>query len=443
MNKLDILPQNMSWRTDGIAGKLAPSSGDSGNGDSRDQANLIFAAFIQDLSDEAAVGGGGASETGRSSPTLANLMPQEKSENSSETTDDTSGPDASQVALGPDWSSLATLMQQPRPGAQQVVAAPQDGAIPRISAASTPASDSASSLFDLLGSQSGAEDADGEAINLSNMPRQKASVLHQEAHFKPVLLASGAASTDHRNDSDQNIVPLMSAQEEANAKGAQERAGREIGTTVKNGDASRSRGDVPAGADAAGGRDAEPSTMHAVTHRVTNAIIDEAKAMPVQQDSQIRRAEAFSPLGTIRPSEGVVRILNIQLHPVELGTVTVKMKLSGDQLEMELHVARDEAAEVLKRDSEKLTSLLRMSGYRPDVLTIHTAGTDSAQASGQRQSSSELSQPQSGSFEQGTSGSDGRSREQSQEARASTRHASNDELDEKPSSRRSIDSLYL
>jgi flagellar hook-length control protein FliK len=58
---------------------------------------------------------------------------------------------------------------------------------------------------------------------------------------------------------------------------------------------------------------------------------------------------------------------------VELGLVTIKMRLSGDSLEMELQVEKQETADLLRNDAEKLSSLLRTSGYRPDVINIQIA----------------------------------------------------------------------
>jgi flagellar hook-length control protein FliK len=64
--------------------------------------------------------------------------------------------------------------------------------------------------------------------------------------------------------------------------------------------------------------------------------------------------------------------LNLQLNPVELGLVMIKMRLSGDSLEMELQVEKEETAELLRNDAEKLSGLLKNSGYRPDMITIQS-----------------------------------------------------------------------
>jgi flagellar hook-length control protein FliK len=84
----------------------------------------------------------------------------------------------------------------------------------------------------------------------------------------------------------------------------------------------------------------------------------------------------------VRAAEGVVRILHLQLQPAELGTVTIKMRLSGDNLEIELQAASEETAKLLRHDTEKLSALLRGSGYRPDVITIHSGQAEANQQNG-------------------------------------------------------------
>ena len=75
--------------------------------------------------------------------------------------------------------------------------------------------------------------------------------------------------------------------------------------------------------------------------------------------------------------EGPLRILTIQLRPDDLGTVVVRMRLRGDQLEMSLHASREETAALLRSDAAALDGLLRSAGYQPDLVTIGSGRVDS------------------------------------------------------------------
>ena len=74
--------------------------------------------------------------------------------------------------------------------------------------------------------------------------------------------------------------------------------------------------------------------------------------------------------------DGPLRILTIQLRPDDLGTVIVRMRLRGDQLEMSLHASREETAALLRSDAAALDGLLRSAGYQPDLVTIGSGRID-------------------------------------------------------------------
>ncbi|MGY2047718.1 flagellar hook-length control protein FliK [Methylobacterium sp. JK268] len=79
---------------------------------------------------------------------------------------------------------------------------------------------------------------------------------------------------------------------------------------------------------------------------------------------------------------GPLRILTLQLKPAELGSVVVTMRLRDGQLEMNLKTSRAESADLLRKDADVLTGLLREAGYRPDALTIQSADGQGGAASG-------------------------------------------------------------
>ena len=93
------------------------------------------------------------------------------------------------------------------------------------------------------------------------------------------------------------------------------------------------------------------------------------------------------------------------------------MRLAGDGLEMELQTESEETAELLRNDAEKLSSLLRVSGYRPDSITIHsTEAAANDRSSFQRPQQGSQSQGQS--FEQGAASGQGDSSRHRQDQQA-------------------------
>lgn len=96
-----------------------------------------------------------------------------------------------------------------------------------------------------------------------------------------------------------------------------------------------------------------------------------------------------------QPLHAPVRVLNIDLHPQDLGSVTVRMSLVGDTLEVQIAAERGETAQMLRQDSDQITDMLRSAGLQVDGLVVRTVAAEgsasnsaSGQSSGQQQSPS-------------------------------------------------------
>ncbi len=76
----------------------------------------------------------------------------------------------------------------------------------------------------------------------------------------------------------------------------------------------------------------------------------------------------------------VVNTLKIQLHPQDLGTVTATMRLSGDELSIDLKVHTGEAYRQLSSDQSHILDALRSQGYTVDRVTVSMAASDSNDA---------------------------------------------------------------
>jgi flagellar hook-length control protein FliK len=75
-----------------------------------------------------------------------------------------------------------------------------------------------------------------------------------------------------------------------------------------------------------------------------------------------------------------VRILKVALDPPELGQVMVRLRLTGQSLELKVTAERPETAAILERDRHALARILRASGYEADGISVQSvsqaSGTD-------------------------------------------------------------------
>ena len=146
-----------------------------------------------------------------------------------------------------------------------------------------------------------------------------------------------------------------------------------------------------------------PSTFH----HLANSIIEDIKSVSDPQQPTFQQ-DGLNRVATARASAGVLRVLDLQLRPAELGLVTIRMRLAGDSIEMEIEAQSEDTAELLRNDAEKLSSLLRVSGYRPDVINIQSADAITHDRSS-FQRSQQGAQAQSQSFDQGAAAGQGNS----------------------------------
>ena len=88
------------------------------------------------------------------------------------------------------------------------------------------------------------------------------------------------------------------------------------------------------------------------------------------------RAEApgSSAAGAAMPARGPVRVLEIQLRPLELGLVTVRLRTGRNGLEIHVHAARAETARLLEQDRASLIATLADADAGPLDLTISQTG---------------------------------------------------------------------
>jgi chemotaxis protein MotD len=93
----------------------------------------------------------------------------------------------------------------------------------------------------------------------------------------------------------------------------------------------------------------------------------------------------------------VVNTLKIQMNPIDLGLVTAHMRLSGDQLSVDLKVQSAEAYRQLSNDQGKMMDALRAQGYAVDRITVSMspAASDAGDKQSQQGFQGQQSQQQS------------------------------------------------
>ncbi|KAA0078059.1 flagellar hook-length control protein FliK [Tardiphaga sp. P9-11] len=153
-----------------------------------------------------------------------------------------------------------------------------------------------------------------------------------------------------------------------------------------------------------------------------------------------RAADAPGPEAHKVADSRPVRMMTLELDPPNLGSVTVKMRLAGDSVEIHLTADRYETTQMLRQERGALTDAMQSAGYTFDIAAIdHTQTPDANLNNGQQQqqapSDQRSSLPSSGGS-QADGGSSGRS---SGDAQSGARHNRQDHEQSPRSSERQQD----
>jgi chemotaxis protein MotD len=169
--------------------------------------------------------------------------------------------------------------------------------------------------------------------------RPKASVLRQETHFAPL--------------SPPTVGPQSSAS---------------VGDGSKSATAPEAYGGEAAAApDLVAALPAfEDSSSIAMppARQIADRIAAEAASAPEFAE----RAGVTPPMQQgMKPT---LKILQIQLQPADLGTITVRMELKDTELTLHVEADRKETADLIRNDQDTLTNLLRSAGYNVDTGSV-------------------------------------------------------------------------
>lgn len=165
--------------------------------------------------------------------------------------------------------------------------------------------------------------------------------------------------------------------------------------------------------------------MNTNSASVASAIAGDGEwAQALQSNLAPTQPEALGQAGK------TLNTLKIQMHPIDLGTVTATLRLKDDELHVELKVETGDAYRQLRDDQGELVKALRAQGFAVDqVNVVFNAGSDASNGNGsQPQAQAHLGQP--GRERAGTDGGEGRQRQDGSQVAAAEKWTGNEGTDD-------------
>ncbi|RXG99956.1 flagellar hook-length control protein FliK [Bradyrhizobium zhanjiangense] len=169
-----------------------------------------------------------------------------------------------------------------------------------------------------------------------------------------------------------------------------------------------------------------PPAQFNAPQQVANAVVAELK------ESATTSATADPAASQTNAPDQPLKILTINLEPPALGNVTVRLRLVGAEVSVQLAAERKDTSQMLDQQRDSIRDLMQSAGYVADVAPVQHGSLDGFQ-SGSGQSQSQLSsqqQPPSqsqGSFggastSSGQSDGDAKQARQERQPNQETRH---------------------
>ncbi|WP_234680252.1 flagellar hook-length control protein FliK [Bradyrhizobium monzae] len=152
-----------------------------------------------------------------------------------------------------------------------------------------------------------------------------------------------------------------------------------------------------------------PVAQFSASQQVANAVVSDLKNSPAPTASaaaDLAGAQSNAP-------DQPVKILTVNLEPPDLGNVTVRLRLVGTEVSVQLAAQRKDTSTMLDQQRDQIRDLMQSAGYVADVAPVQHGSLDGFQAgSGQSQPQFPGQQQQS-SQSQGAFGGAGTSSGQS------------------------------
>ncbi|WP_426408961.1 flagellar hook-length control protein FliK [Bradyrhizobium ganzhouense] len=125
-----------------------------------------------------------------------------------------------------------------------------------------------------------------------------------------------------------------------------------------------------------------PVQQFSATQQVANAVVSELKGSPAPAASAAADLVGAQNNAPDQP----VKILTVNLEPPDLGNVTVRLRLVGTEVSVQLAAQRKDTSTMLDQQRDQIRDLMQSAGYVADVAPVQHGSLDGFQAgSGQSQ----------------------------------------------------------
>lgn len=125
-----------------------------------------------------------------------------------------------------------------------------------------------------------------------------------------------------------------------------------------------------------------PVPQFSATQQVANAVVSELKGSPASAApaaADLVGAQSNAP-------DQPVKILTVNLEPPDLGSVTMRLRLVGNEVSVQLAAQRKDTSTMLDQHRDQIRDLMQSAGYVADVAPVQHGSLDGFQAgSGQSQ----------------------------------------------------------
>ena len=152
-----------------------------------------------------------------------------------------------------------------------------------------------------------------------------------------------------------------------------------------------------------------PVSQFSAPQQVANAVVTELKSSPASVSSSV--SDLADPQSSAQDQP--LKILTINLEPPALGNVTVRLRLVGTEVSVQLAAERKDTSQMLDQQRDSIRDLMQSAGYVADVAPVQHGSLDGFQTgSGQPQpqlSGQHQQSPQSQGRFDGTGASPGQS----------------------------------
>jgi flagellar hook-length control protein FliK len=138
--------------------------------------------------------------------------------------------------------------------------------------------------------------------------------------------------------------------------------------TVADDVAPKSQAAPVAATDAPVNTGGAPGVIQQIVERLS------AEVVTLAPDGRV----ALRGLAQAQPLGSPAKVIYIQLQPGDLGTVTIRLSVKDQALQLDLEVGRGETAHLIQRERDNLSALLRSAGYIIDGVDVRLASPNGA-----------------------------------------------------------------